>query len=321
MRPVRRFEVTPAIPPALAALPELATQPALELGRRGDPPVRPPLAGLAARRSPTRPRWSAPRRPSASPSWPPTRGIVNDLGAVSRRLQTALKGTTWFGVARRLAAALGRLLLAGVRHQRGAARSTPAASACSPATTSRRRRTSACRSSASACCTPRATSASASTPTAGSRRASPTSRPTRSASSTRASSSPSTSPATHVKVHVWRADVGRIPLYLLDTDVAGNSPDGVAVTDRLYGGDEHHRLRQEIVLGIGGVRAPARARPGARRVPHQRGPRRVPRPGARPRARRPAVCRSTPPSRSSAAAACSRPTRPSRPASTASRGP
>ena len=54
---------------------------------------------------------------------------------------------------------------------------------------------------------------------------------------------------------MWRADVGRIPLYLLDTDVDGNSPKGVAVTDRLYGGDEHHRLRQEIVLGIGGIRA------------------------------------------------------------------
>ena len=54
---------------------------------------------------------------------------------------------------------------------------------------------------------------------------------------------------------VWRADVGQIPLYLLDTDLEGNSPDGVAVTDRLYGGDSHHRLRQEIMLGIGGVRA------------------------------------------------------------------
>ena len=47
-----------------------------------------------------------------------------------------------------------------------------------------------------------------------------------------------------VTAHVWRAEVGRIPLYLLDTDVAGNSPDGVAMTDRLYGGDEHHRLRR-----------------------------------------------------------------------------
>ena len=58
-----------------------------------------------------------------------------------------------------------------------------------------------------------------------------------------------------VRAHVWRADVGRVPLYLLDTEVPGNSADGVAVTDRLYGGDEHHRLRQEILLGIGGVRA------------------------------------------------------------------
>jgi starch phosphorylase len=58
-----------------------------------------------------------------------------------------------------------------------------------------------------------------------------------------------------VRAHVWRADVGRIALYLLDTDVEGNSPEAVAVTDRLYGGDQHHRLRQEIMLGIGGVRA------------------------------------------------------------------
>lgn len=58
-----------------------------------------------------------------------------------------------------------------------------------------------------------------------------------------------------VAVRVWRVDVGRIRLYLLDTNVPGNPPDAVAVTDRLYGGDEQHRLRQEIVLGIGGVRA------------------------------------------------------------------
>ncbi len=58
-----------------------------------------------------------------------------------------------------------------------------------------------------------------------------------------------------VAVRVWRVDVGRVPLYLLDTNVPGNPPGAVAVTDRLYGGDEQHRLRQEIVLGIGGVRA------------------------------------------------------------------
>lgn len=56
-------------------------------------------------------------------------------------------------------------------------------------------------------------------------------------------------------VQVWRVDVGRIPLYLLDTNLPQNPPEVVAVTNRLYGGDEQHRLRQEIVLGIGGVRA------------------------------------------------------------------
>jgi starch phosphorylase len=54
---------------------------------------------------------------------------------------------------------------------------------------------------------------------------------------------------------VWRATVGRTPLYLLDADVPENPPDLQLVTDRLYGGDVEHRLRQEILLGIGGVRA------------------------------------------------------------------
>ena len=58
-----------------------------------------------------------------------------------------------------------------------------------------------------------------------------------------------------VAVRVWRVDVGRIRLFLLDTNVPSNPPEAIAVTDRLYGGDEQHRLRQEIILGIGGVRA------------------------------------------------------------------
>jgi starch phosphorylase len=58
-----------------------------------------------------------------------------------------------------------------------------------------------------------------------------------------------------VRVNVWEVKVGRIRLYLLDTNVDGNSPEGAAITDRLYGGDKEHRIRQEIVLGIGGVRA------------------------------------------------------------------
>ena len=54
---------------------------------------------------------------------------------------------------------------------------------------------------------------------------------------------------------VWRADVGRVPLLLLDTDLPENAPEDRSVTDKLYGGDNEHRLRQEIVLGFGGMRA------------------------------------------------------------------
>jgi starch phosphorylase len=54
---------------------------------------------------------------------------------------------------------------------------------------------------------------------------------------------------------VWLAQVGRVKLYLLDADVEANSDDLRAVTDRLYGGGTEHRIRQEILLGVGGVRA------------------------------------------------------------------
>src|SRR3954465_1178133 len=55
--------------------------------------------------------------------------------------------------------------------------------------------------------------------------------------------------------HVWRAQVGRVSLLLLDSDIEENAPAERGATDRLYGGDEDHRLRQEMLLGIGGVRA------------------------------------------------------------------
>ena len=55
--------------------------------------------------------------------------------------------------------------------------------------------------------------------------------------------------------HVWRAQVGRVPLLLLDSDVEDNAPAEREVTDRLYGGGTDHRLHQEMLLGIGGVRA------------------------------------------------------------------
>ena len=59
----------------------------------------------------------------------------------------------------------------------------------------------------------------------------------------------------NVKIGVWRAQVGRVPLFLLDTDLEANPPDLRAITDRLYVPEPDRRLRQEIVLGIGGVRA------------------------------------------------------------------
>jgi starch phosphorylase len=54
---------------------------------------------------------------------------------------------------------------------------------------------------------------------------------------------------------VWVAQVGRVPLLLLDTDVEENTGVLRDITDRLYGGNTEHRLRQEMLLGIGGVRA------------------------------------------------------------------
>lgn len=58
-----------------------------------------------------------------------------------------------------------------------------------------------------------------------------------------------------VAVGVWCVQVGRVPLYLLDTDLPENPLDIRGTTAQLYGGDKETRIRQEIVLGIGGVRA------------------------------------------------------------------
>jgi starch phosphorylase len=60
---------------------------------------------------------------------------------------------------------------------------------------------------------------------------------------------------TTVKIAVWRVQVGRVPLFLLDTDLPSNPPELRSITDRLYVPEPDNRLRQEIVLGIGGVRA------------------------------------------------------------------
>lgn len=58
-----------------------------------------------------------------------------------------------------------------------------------------------------------------------------------------------------VLARVWRVQVGRTPLILLDTNVDGNSDHSRQITSTLYGGDREMRIRQEVVLGVGGVRA------------------------------------------------------------------
>jgi starch phosphorylase len=60
---------------------------------------------------------------------------------------------------------------------------------------------------------------------------------------------------TQLSAQVWVAKVGRVPLLLLDSYVEENNQDLREITDRLYGGGTEHRLRQELLLGIGGVRA------------------------------------------------------------------
>src|SRR5690606_36284408 len=56
-------------------------------------------------------------------------------------------------------------------------------------------------------------------------------------------------------VRIWKAQVGRVPLLLLDTDLPQNDDELRGTTDRLYGGDAEHRMRQEVLAGIGGMRA------------------------------------------------------------------
>jgi starch phosphorylase len=62
-------------------------------------------------------------------------------------------------------------------------------------------------------------------------------------------------PGRKVSAKVWRVQVGRTPLYLLDTNIADNNREDQDITDQLYGGDREMRIKQEIVLGIGGLRA------------------------------------------------------------------
>lgn len=58
-----------------------------------------------------------------------------------------------------------------------------------------------------------------------------------------------------LSAQIWRADVGRVPLLLLDSNIRQNDDAARNITDRLYGGGSDHRLQQELLLGLGGIRA------------------------------------------------------------------
>ena len=62
-------------------------------------------------------------------------------------------------------------------------------------------------------------------------------------------------PGRIVYAHLWKVSVGRIALYLLDTDIDDNQEHDRSITHQLYGGDWEHRMKQEIMLGIGGILA------------------------------------------------------------------
>ena len=62
-------------------------------------------------------------------------------------------------------------------------------------------------------------------------------------------------PGHRIKAQIWRVQIGRVPLFLLDTNIEANCPEDRDITDQLYGGDTEMRIRQEMVLGIGGIRA------------------------------------------------------------------
>ena len=77
-------------------------------------------------------------------------------------------------------------------------------------------------------------------------------------------------PTGELFIKVWQIAVGRVTLYLLDTNIPQNrSSEHREITDQLYGGDIHKRIRQEIVLGIGGLRALKEAGCPADGAPHE----------------------------------------------------
>ena len=212
-----------------------------------------------------RPGPAARRRdpPSGSRSWPPTRASWTGWASAKADLDAYLGGDRWYP--RRAgddAPTRDRLLLAGVRHHRGPAavlrrprhpRRRPPEGGQRPRRPARRRRPALPARLLQAVAVARGLAAGAAT-----RSSTPTScrsRLLREANGERALISIALPGGPDLLAQVWVAQVGRVPLLLLDSDVEGNPDHYREVTDRLYGGTTEHRLLQEMLLGIGGVRA------------------------------------------------------------------
>jgi starch phosphorylase len=89
-------------------------------------------------------------------------------------------------------------------------------------------------------------------------------------------------PNREMTAQIWRVQVGRIPLFLLDSNLPENIEEDRDLTDRLYGGDRRTRIRQEVLMGIGGMRALEAMALRAGGLPHERRPFRVSVDGAHP---------------------------------------
>ena len=287
------FHVSPKLPTRLKALTELA----LNLRWSWDHPT------IELFRTLDRDLWEA---TGHNPHWMLGRidqkryaeletdeAFLAQMDRAAADLASYLNGVGWFGRTQngsldlRVAYFSAEFGISRVR-----ARSTPAASASWPATISSPPATSACRSSASACSTATATSASTSTPTAGSRKRYPdndfSTLPARAARST-ADGKPlhrhrAIPGQRRSRAKVWQIQVGRVPLYLLDTNVPAElAPRTAESPARSTAATASMRIQQEIVLGIGGVRALQALGIRPDRLPHERRPLRVPRPRAHPR--------------------------------------
>ena len=298
-------------------------EPALVVGRAHPRPVPLGRPGRRGRPSSTTRSGSSAWCPGpASTRWPPTRASC----ATSPRSTTGSTATSPApagsrpGRTRRQPAAAGGLLLAGVRHRRGAAavlRRPRGAGRRPPEGVERPRRPARRRR---ALLPLGLLQPAAHRRRHGSRSGSPTLDPDAMAL-TRCdgiriavdlAGEPLHGPGLAGRRRPRPAVPARQPTW------TSNTPEVRAVTDRLYGGDTEHRIRQEILLGIGGVRALQALGLDAAGVPHQRGPRRLPRAGAHARSwwRRPELRRGH---RGGARrAASSRPTPRCPPASTAS---